>query len=244
MKSLRSVGIETFIPSLGRWEEAVTQKFLHPDDSVFVVRESEKDHYQGKGHTVVSYPDKEISNLARTRQKIIDDCQSDMCLQLDDDISALYFRTQEVLVQMPPESWREELVRAFQLIRDLVIGMFSVYQMPGGDIRHYNKPFSCVGVSGAVIGYYKPNLKGRYDPNIDIKQDTDFVLQELLVNRIILVVQYWAVDHDTDTNRGGQQIGKTSDKLYRNVEYIKAKWGEGVYDFNFDRNVTRFKVKR
>ena len=244
MTSLRSVGIETFIPSLGRWDGAETQKLLHPDDALFVVRESQKGQYEKHGHRVVAYPDDEISNLSKTRQRILDDCKSDRCLQLDDDISGLYYRTQEVLTDMDPEAWYNEIVRAFQIIEDLGLGLFSVYQMPGGDIRHYNKPFSFIGSGGAVMGYYKPNLKGKYDFNIDVKEDTDFVLQELLVNRIILVIQYWAVDHDTDTKKGGQQVGKTSDKLYRNVEYIKAKWGEGIYDFDFDKNVTRFKVKR
>lgn len=244
MTSLRSAGIETFIPSLGRWDDAVTQKLLHPDDALFVVRKSQKEKYEQCGHKVVAYPDNEISNLSKTRQRILDDCESDRCLQLDDDISGLYYRTQEVLTDMEPEAWYNEIVRAFQIIEDLGLGLFSVYQMPGGDIRHYNKPFSFIGSGGAVMGYYKPNLKAVYDEKIDIKQDADFVLQELLHNRIVLIVQYWAVDHQTDTNKGGQQVGKTSDKLYQNVEYIKAKWGEKVYDFNFDKNVTRFKVKR
>ena len=244
MMSLRSVGIETFIPSLGRWEEATTQKFLHPDDAVFVVRESEKEQYENCGHKVIAYSDSEISNLSKTRQRILDDCQSDMCLQLDDDITALFYRTQEVLVGMDSEDWHNEIIRAFQIIKDLGLGMFSVYQMPSADIRLYNRPFSFIGASGAVIGYYKPNLKARYDEKIDIKQDADFVLQELLLNRIVLIVHYWSVEHETDKNKGGQQVGKNSEKLYRNVEYIKAKWGEKIYDFDFDKNVTKIKVKR
>lgn len=244
MMSLRSVGIETFIPSLGRWDEATTQKFLHPDDALFVVRESQKEQYKKCGHKVVAYPDEEISNLSRTRQRILDDCKSNMCLQLDDDIDKLYFRTQEVLTDMPSEDWYNEIVRAFQLIEDLGLGMFSISQISSADIRHYNKPFNLVGTSGAIIGYYKPNLKAVYDEKIDIKQDADFVLQELLHNRIVLIVQYWAVGHNTDTKSGGQQTHKNSEKLYRNVEYIKAKWGEKVYDFNFESNTTKFKVKR
>lgn len=244
MMSLRSVGIETFIPSLGRWEEATTQKFLHPDDAVFVVRESQKEQYESCGHKVIAYPDSEISNLSKTRQRILDDCKSDMCLQLDDDINKLYYRTQEVSTEMTPEDWYNEIIRAFHIIEDLGLGMFSVSQLSWGDPRRYNKPFSFIGASGTVIGYYKPNLKAIYDEKIDIKQDTDFVLQELLLNRIVLIVQYWIVEHDTDKKAGGQQVGKNSEKLYRNVEYIKAKWGEKIYDFDFDKNVTKIKVKR
>jgi len=244
MMSLRSVGIETFIPSLGRWEEATTQKFLHPDDALFVVRESQKEQYEKCGHKVIAYPDSEISNLSKTRQRILDDCKSDMCLQLDDDINVLYSRTQEVLTNMDPENWHNEIIRAFQLLEDLGLGLFSVCQTPRADIRQYNRPFTFFGAAGAVMGFYKPNLKAVFDEKIEVKQDADFVLQELLLNRIVLIVQYWAVDHDTDTNKGGQQIGKNVERLYRNVEYIKAKWGEKIYDFDFDKNVTKIKVKR
>ena len=97
---------------------------------------------------------------------------------------------------------------------------------------------------------FLPNLKKlgspclNFDEKIEVKQDADFVLQELLHNRIVLIIQYWAVDHNTDTTKGGQQIGKNVERLYRNVEYIKAKWGEKIYDFDFDKNVTKIKVKR
>ena len=153
-----------------------------------------------------------------------------MCLQLDDDIKVLYSRTQEVLTNMDPEDWYNEIIRAFQLLEDLGARLFSVCQTPRADIRQYNKPFTFFGTAGAVMGFYKPNLKAVFDEKIGgQEQDADFVLQELLLNRIVLIVQYWAVDHDTDTNKGGQQVGKNSEKLYRNVEYIKAKWGRGRY---------------
>ena len=244
MKSLRSFGIEPYIPSCGRWEIATTQKLLHEDDAVFVVRESQKEQYEAKGFRVKSYPDEEINSLTKVRQKIIDDCPSDYCLQLDDDITEVHARTQEVRVQMENEDFWNELLRAFCIIDDLKIGVFTIGQEPSGDIRKYNRPFSFVGTGGTILGFNKPCLKARYDPNVGSKVDTDFILQELLYNRIVLVIHYFGVSHDVDILPGGQQFRKTSQEVYRSVEYLKAKWSDKIYDFNFDSNTSKIKVKR
>ena len=76
-----------------------------------------------------------------------------------------------------------------------------------------------------------------------IKEDTDFVLQELLQNRIIIIPDYFGMQNQYDKNAGGNNENKNLRALNQTVEYMKNKWGK-YYDHNFRTNQSRINVKR
>ena len=112
-----------------------------------------------------------------------------------------------------------------------------------GDVRKFNAEFLFKGITGGICWFNKECLKSRFDNMTYIKEDTDFVLQELLANRIIIIPDYFGMQNQYDKNAGGNNENKNTRALNQTVEYMKQKWGK-YYDHNFKTNQSRINVKR
>lgn len=96
---------------------------------------------------------------------------------------------------------------------------------------------------GPIRYYNRPVVKARYE-ELAFFSDTDFVLQELLLNRIILRPNYFGGNAKIETNKGGMNTRRTKSIQQKCFdEYMKPKWGKYV-TFDTKRNVTAINVKR
>lgn len=240
MTSLSKSGIRVFIPSYKRHESCITQRLFLEDDYTFVVRESERKKYEPLGN-IVSFPDKEIDSLPKVRQKIIDECDTDYCLQVDDDIEYFAYKNKNNYWKLDREQLYDEILRNFQILEDLELGMWSL--TPLMDVRKYHAEYLFKGVAGGVVGFNKKYFIGKYDPELFTRVDMDVELQELLVNRIIIIPDYLGMKQLRDTNKGGNNVKKNTRRLYEVNEYMKLKWGK-YYSYNPKNNVSSIKVKR
>ena len=134
-----------------------------------------------------------------------------------------------------------EFERVAQILSDLRLGFASCTMT--GDVRKFNAEFLFKGITGGICWFNKECLKSRFDNMTYIKEDTDFVLQELLQNRIIIIPDYFGMQNEYDKNAGGNNENKNSRALNQTVEYMKNKWGK-YYDHNFKTNQSRINVKR
>ena len=238
-QACKTVGI--YVPSYKRSDRIMTWNVLN--DCTYVVRESEEAAYRKAGITkILTAPDEEINSLAKVRQWIIDNTPEDIVIQCDDDISRMIYKGKNNKVEIADKDVIDmEFERVAQILSDLRLGFASCTMT--GDVRKFNAEFLFKGITGGICWFNKECLKSRFDNMTYIKEDTDFVLQELLQNRIIIIPDYFGMQNEYDKNAGGNNENKNSRALNQTVEYMKNKWGK-YYDHNFKTNQSRINVKR
>lgn len=239
--SSKEVPFGIYIPSYNR-AEAITTLELVPS-ATLVVRESQKEIYQRSNPDtkIWAVEDSSINSLAKVRQYIIDNAPEDLIVQIDDDIGAFKYVNKTVAQLVPQDMVLTELMRIAQILYDLKLGFASVNVTL--DTRKYQCEFQFKGIIGGVCWFNRKHLKSHYDEKTWAKEDTDFVLQELLNNRIIIVPAYFGMVALYDRNAGGNNDNKSIGRLRKTVEYMKQKWG-GHYDHDFNSNQSKIKAKR
>lgn len=235
----KTLGI--YVPSYHRYDCIKTDKILN--DCTYVVRESEKDLYIAAGvRKVLAAPDGEIDSLPKIRQWIIDNTPEDIVVQIDDDIDRFSYVNKNNMVAITDRDTIDaELIRVAQILSDLSLGFASIRMQES--VIKYNEEFRFQSTIGLVCWFNKSCLKGRYDPEVKFKADTDFQLQELLKNRVIIVPEYLRAKAKYDKNKGGNNVSKNSTAVASTVEYLKNKWGK-YYEHNFRTNQSKAKVRR
>ena len=230
-----------YVPSYNRSDRIMTQHVLN--HCTYVVRESEKQAYLDAGVVnLIAAPDEEINSLSKVRQWIIDNSPEDVIVQLDDDISRFsYVNKNNVEAIEDKDIIDMELGRIAQLLSDLDIGFASIRMQE--NVIKYTSEFRFQSTCGLIVWFNKSALKGRYDPKVRTKSDTDFQLQELLKNRIILVPCYIRAKAQYDVNAGGNNTAKTSANVQATVDYLQAKWGK-YFEHNYQKNQSFVRVKR
>ena len=240
IESGKTVGI--YVPSYKRYDKILTANNV--GGCTYVVRESEADKYTEAlpaKTKIIAAKDTEINSLGKVRQWIIDNTEEDIVIQLDDDIQLFCY---ELKNNYEPIKEKDiiinELLRIAQIIDDLRLGMASMSMTT--DVRKHSSEFIFKGVTGIVNWFNKEHIKGIYETEI-IKVDLDFMLQELLHNRIIIVPDYLGVKGTYDKNAGGNNTNKTKQRLIDANNYFKMKWGR-YFDFDYKTNQSKVRVKR
>lgn len=239
--SSKEVSLGIYIPSYNRFDK-VTSLDLVPS-ATLVIRKSQVEQYKAANPNTKLWAveDEEINSLAKVRQYIVDNAPEDIVCQIDDDIQAFKYVNKSVVQFVPQNMIVSEIVRIAQILYDLRLGFASINVT--ADPRKFQCEFQFKGITGGVCWFNRKCLKSRYDNNTWAKEDTDFVLQELLNNRIILVPAYFGMVALCDKNGGGNNDSKSVARIAKTVEYMKQKWGSH-YDHNFKSNQSKINVKR
>lgn len=209
----------------------------------YVVRESEERAYRNAGiENIWAVPDEEINSFAKVQNYILEHAPEDIICVLDDDISSFNYCLEKCETVKSKEIATAELERYGQLLADLDIGLLGsriIITLP----YNYTCEFGLSDMIGPIRIYNKKYIKSRYE-EMPFFSDTDFVLQELLKNRIILRPNYFGGNAKLETNKGGMNITRTKKiqlDVYQNI--LKPKWGRYI-DFNSKKNITKIIVRR
>ena len=139
--------------------------------------------------------------------------------------------------------WKErtcdEILRIGQLLYDLNLGL--AFDNPQMALYVYDKEFCFKGMPGHVRWINKKALKARYDLKDPAISDVDMMLQELLMNRVVLLPKYFHSYGIQASNEGGTTIDSRKNYEYRCA--MKNKWGK-YYEFDFRKNTAKINVKR
>lgn len=234
----KTVGV--YCPSYRRSDCIMTQNILN--DVTYVVRASEEEAYRNAGvRKLIAAPDKEIDSMPKVIQWILDNSPEDIIIQVDDDIKTFQYRMDTTDAISDPDIIDMEFLRIAQIMSDLKIGYagITVTSKPWS----YDREFQFSGLMGGVYWFNKAVYKAKYDEKAGIKEDVDKVLQELLLNRIILIPKYLSAQMGLDTNAGGSNVDKNSNMIRECNDYLKLKWGR-YYSFNEKNNTANIKVPR
>lgn len=236
--SNKTVGF--YIPSYNRYENLHETKLLG-GAGAYVVRKSQENLYRAEGvEDLIAVEDDKINSLGKVRQWIIDNAKEDVVVQIDDDVEKLGYVLKENVRYLTMDEVIGECLRISQILIDLDLGFASLSMTP--DLRRHNNEFLWKAITGGVCWFNKKAIKGKYEPDL-MKVDADFMMQELLFNRICIVPDYIGLYAKHDTNRGGNNSNKTYTRLVTANDYLKTKWGR-YYDFDYKSNKTKLNVKR
>jgi len=210
-----------YVPSYRRSGAIHTHRQL--EYCTYVVRQSEADAYKATGVNVLAVDDALINSIPKVQNWLIANTPEDVICIADDDIHSFVYRLESNENIKDPATATAEIERFAQIIVDLGLGYMSVPNDKSP--MYYDRPFKFVGVTGQLRIVNKAKCRSTFNA-IDFLNDIDFELQELLKNRIILIPCYFLTDADIDTNAGGSNDSKTTQKFaMANIE-MKQKWGK------------------
>lgn len=230
-----------YVASYHRADTTKVHKLL--EYCTYVVRKSEEDAYRAAGiESVWGIPDELICSFSKVQNYLIENAPEDIVCVLDDDIENFAYCLEKAIPITDKETATRELERWGQLMADLDIGLCGsriVINLPYG----YTGELNFSAMIGPIRIYNRNKVKARY-AEIQFFSDTDFVLQELLVNRIILRPNYFGGNARIETNKGGMNIKRTKSVQADCFDnFMAPKWGKYV-SFDTKRNVTIISVRR
>ena len=228
-----------YVPSYNRYNDK-ERMYDHLEYCTYVVRQSEAEKYRQAGieHLWV-IEDALIDNIHKVHQYIIDESPEDVICIIDDDGKLMYRHVETY--EMTREEASAELERVGQLIMDLDLGYACTDAVPAP--FYYTQEFMFKGMCGGCKWVNKAKFKAKVDSKCQYNFDLDLELQELLHNRAILRPIYFIDVGGQDTNPGGSNTDKNSQKRMEGIQYTKLKWGK-YFDYNLKNNKAKINVKR
>lgn len=220
--------VEFFCPSRGRATTATTPAMI-PGVRVFV-RECEADEYRARGWRVDVQPESATGNMARVRNAIIELAEREKIralVMVDDDLSEFIqwvgpFKKARKLSGEEVVEIAETMAIQAEESGCRVFGMNQIHDR--GAYRQFS-PFSFTNIIlGPFLGVLLP-VPYRFDDRLGLKEDYDFSLQALNVDRRILRFNAFCYVTKHLTLAGGCAFSRTTEREREQFERLRAKWG-------------------
>ncbi len=229
-----------YIPSYKRADTIKTHTILQYYK--VVVRKSEEEEYLRviPKENLIAVEDSEIDSIIKVANWIVQNSPEDVIAMIDDDMSDCIYRLDTKERVKDPEVITAEIERIAQLLVDLKIGYGAVDA--SATPWNYDREFGFTGTSGGLRWFNKKVYKSTFDDKIGYCCDTNVVMNELMVNRIILKPKYFCSHGGTDTNKGGNS-SKSRQSMIDSFRLMKQKWGK-YFDYDLNSNIIYVRVKR
>lgn len=213
--------------------------------TTYVVRRSEEEAYKKNGiRNIIAVEDDLIDSFQKVHTWMFetDRIPENIICILDDDIKKFRYRIgYQAAVITDADIVRCEFERIMQIMEDLEIGYGGLSQTSSP--YNYNSEISFNSITGSVRFVNRKKLKARFE-EMEYFADIDFVLQELLENRIIFRPNYICSQQGLETNAGGSNEDRaTRERRKEYKEIIKPKWGK-YFEYNAKKNTPKILVPR
>jgi hypothetical protein len=211
------------VPSHKRAERMPQLLSLLPTATI-CVEESEGAAYAARvpeGQLLLHPP---VPGMAALRNWLLDHCPTETCVQIDDDLEAIFSQTWERARKITdPNIIRQLIENGVNIATDLGLGLFCWGRMP----VFYNgaKPFGLTSMAMGAVVIRRGRL--RFDDRITMHEDFDLTLQALLVDRVVLCDRRFYWDFGTLYGEpGGAQAQRTAERMRALKVILKEKWGK------------------
>mgnify|MGYP006920199030 CR=1 FL=1 len=229
--------------SINRWDAIMTKRLF--EYCTYVVREEQAERYHAAGiDDMLIIPNGAVNGFMTTFYWIINNTPEDVICIVDDDIKVMCYRNDKryPIVDSSGEPDVEmatmECERIGQLLSDLGLGL--AFDNPNYASYVYDREFGFKGMPGHIRWVNKANFKARLNDEDPASSDVDMAIQELLLNRIILLPKYYCTTGLMDTNPGTTKSRKKHINL---TIAMHNKWGR-YYEYDYRKNVARINIKR
>lgn len=239
----QSISFNIYVMSYKRSNTILSERCF--DYCTYCVRESERELYENAGvKNILAIPDTCVCDFMSTFYWIIENTPEDVICIADDDIKNFIYRLNDnsLIVDKngnPDKSVvTEECERIAQLLADLNIGL--AYDNPQRAPYAYDRELAFKGMPGHIRWVNKSAFKAKYNADDPASSDIDMAMQELLMNRIILLPKYFMTYAMMDKNEG---IVENRQEHIDMTIAMKNKWGK-YYDYNYRKNEARINVQK
>lgn len=236
-----SDNFQVYIISCGRYKRGmVTAKNF--TDYKHVVRKSEEQLYIENGFdNVISFDDELINRYTKVFNYLVENAPEDVIAIVDDDIDFFEYRNPFTTKITDPNVVQAEFERLGQMLYDLDLGL--AFGSPNNNPYNYTAEFTFFGIPGAWKIVNRKAIKSKMDMTINRNVDIDYVLQEVLKNRICLDARYLCGRgyKDKTTNSTGSIYSKND--IDSSIDRMRLKWGRH-FTYNDKNNLPRINVKR
>lgn len=178
---------------------------------------------------IATHPD--VRSIGDVRSIILDLFDEECIVMIDDDLKGIV----PLLARRPrriidPRIIRQVIGNSHACAQDLGIGIFnwSVSQNPiGKDFE--GSPLRMVGPIASSYGIRGAARRRRFDPQLVMCEDVDFVYQALLHDRVMLQDMRWHFDHGPLLGGVGGNSGHlTDEKAERSDAIVRQRWGRWI----------------
>lgn len=241
--SVKPENFGLYCMSYNRWDAIMTKDLF--EYCTYVVREEQANKYRAAGvEDILTIPTGAVRSFMSTLYWIIENTPEPVICIADDDIKNMCYRSDKRyplrLKDGTPdrETATMECERIGQLLYDLNLGLAFENANPASYV--YDREFGFKGMPGHIRWVNKEGLKAKFESEDPACSDIDMAMQELLMNRIILMPKYFCTEAFMDTNEG------TTVSRQQHINLTIAmhnKWGK-YYEYDYRKNVARLKIKR
>ena len=229
---------EVYVPSYKRPGQVSTDLVIR--NCRIVVPESQADDYRKgeiyNGATIVVCPDEADGVLARKRNWILDNAESEWVLIVDDDYKHIGMIEGGREWRFDLDEVDRMLETGFTLCSDLGATMWGInVQVDPKFYREYS-PFSFLSpILGPFQGFVGQEL--RYDEDLHFKEDYDLWLRTVYTQRKTLRLNkyHYMVDHLKQT--GGLVASRTMAEEERELRRLREKFGGNVVQWDLDKSI-------
>tara|TARA_R100000808_G_scaffold24903_2_gene59201 strand:- start:4038 stop:4787 length:750 start_codon:yes stop_codon:yes gene_type:complete len=218
-------------------------------DATIWIPESQKEDYEKHYTNIQCIPDNEDGNSSRKLNSILNRCEADWILILDDDITDICYWEKGQKYSVSPDEIEDIIKHYFQVAEDLGVKLWGINV--NGDPMSY-RVYSPISFLSPVLAPFSGHLKTdlRYDEEIPYKEDYDFWLQNIRKYRKTLRVNKYHYMHYHGSGLKGGLVGKrTMEKEKKSVDNMIKKWGSQVFKgtkasgLNKQENILNSQVK-
>jgi hypothetical protein len=227
------IDYKIYCPSYKRSELAIAHKLFNPDKFIYVVRESETEKYKSKfpDVAVMSIPEGSVTNIADTRNWILNNKQSEYVMMTDDDLKSVHWLLNRKLKYLDNQEIEQILNNGFQMALDLKCGLWGMNLMCDPMAYSINKPIQLSRpVLSPLCGILDNEL--RYDEALTLKEDYDYYLQSLRKYRKVLRYDFLSYLVDHQKLQGGCQTYRTKELEKEQADLFQKKWGSDIVKRN------------
>lgn len=233
-----------YVMSYMRPNRIMTQD--HFEYCTYVVREEEAELYRKGGvKNILAIPSGKVHDFMSTFYWIIENTPEDVICIVDDDAKHMLYRMDYkapiAKADLTPDTEKAtaECERIAQMLYDLDLGLAFDNPQPAPYV--YHSEFVFKGMPGHIRWVNKRCFKAKYNKDDPATSDIDMAMQELLLNRIILLPLYYC----TETMPMDTDIGYSSGREHHNsVQYAMMNKWKQYYSYDFKKNTAKINVVR
>ncbi len=232
-----------YVMSIDRWSTTTTKDLF--EYCTYVVREDQAEKYREAGiEDLLVIPAGAVHNFMTTFYWIIENTPEDVICIVDDDVKVMCYRNDKRYPirdkdgNPDRETASMECERIGQILSDLNLGL--AFDNPNYASYIYDREFGFKGMPGHIRWVNKPGFKAKLDDSDPASSDIDMAMQELLMNRIILLPKYYCTTAEMDTGAGAAEARAHHINM---TIAMHNKWGK-YYEYDYRKNVARIGVQR
>ncbi len=225
--------IKYYTPSYKRHNNVKVAEWLK--SVVVCVHDFESDKYKENYDNILIIPDALKGNMAKVRNFILDSCDTDVCVMLDDDVEFIgYYEKGEQYIITESELTKKIIEWYFHAIA-LNTVLFGINLQV--DPKFYRE-FSPMSLLSPVLGTFCCIIKNdlRYDERLGLNEDYDYSLQVLHKYHKILRWNKFHYKAGHLKEKGGCGAYRILDEEKKQADIMIGKWGSKVVKYDFKRS--------